>query len=42
MSFPSSDSHAALHGALGLELETYYAAGKNICIIHIPKDEAKD
>lgn len=40
--FPASDSHAALHGALGLELKTYYAAGKNICIIHIPKDEAKD
>ena len=37
--FPHSDSHEAVLKAADLDMETYYAAGKNICIIHIPKDE---
>lgn len=34
--FGAGDTYAEMLGGLNLTLETYYAAEKNICIIHIP------
>ena len=32
----AGDTYVEMLGGLNLTLETYYAAGKNICILHIP------